>query len=458
MILKSINPHDQSVVGTLKISTAKDVEDAVTKARKAYPSWKETSIKQRVKYIKKYKNLLAKHRQEIAELVTKEMGKPLSQSLDDVKFELGFIDYYVKNAPKFLADEQVLKNKSGTFRITYEPYGVCACIAPWNFPLSMMNSGVLPALIAGNTVVFKPSEHCSLSQKMFCDLLQETDIPDGALNLIIGAGEVGSRLVDSHVDLVWFTGSTQVGKEIHSKCGQKFIKCLLEMGGSSPGIIFADADIDQAVDSLYWARFLNCGQVCTSVKRLFVQDKVFDQVVEKFVQKLNTVKVGDPLKNSDLGPLVSQKQLQTLKSQVKDALDKGARVEVGGKEPSDPQLKQGNYYLPILLTHVNFDMRVMKEEVFGPVWPIMPFKTEKQAIEFANHTDYGLSAEVYTSDLAKAERVAKQIQSGTVAINTDDFFFPECPFGGYKSSGMGREYGKIGMQEFCQIKTIATSK
>jgi len=458
MLLKSINPHDQSVVGTLNVSSAKDIEHAVTQAQKAYPVWKDTPIKERVKHIATYKQLIHKHQQEIAELVTKEMGKPLKQSLDDIVFEMEFIDYYIENGPKFLANEQVLKNKKGTFKVTYEPFGVCACVAPWNFPLSMMNTGVLPALIAGNTVVFKPSEHCSLSQKLFADLINQTGIPNGVMNCIIGDGKVGAQLIDSDVNLVWFTGSTQVGKEIYRKCGEKFIKCLVEMGGSSPGIIFADANIDQAVDSLYWARFLNCGQVCTSIKRLFVQEQVFEQVIKKFVDKLKTVKVGDPLNNSDLGPLVSKSQLQKLKDQVKDALEKGAKVEIGAKEISDSELVKGNYYLPTILTHVNFEMRVMKEEVFGPVWPIMSFKTETQVIGFANHTDYGLSAEVYSSDLAKAERGAKQIQAGTVAINTDDFFFPQCPFGGYKSSGMGREYGKIGMHEFCQVKLIAVAK
>lgn len=459
MKLKSINPHNQSVVGELKVSSQKDVKDAAGKAKKAFVFWKNVSIEERVGYIKKFRRLVAKNKNKIAKLTSFEMGKPIQQSLDDVEGELGFIDYYIENGPKFLADETVLKKGKEHFRITHEPYGICACIAPWNFPLSMANSGVTPALIAGNTVILKPSGYTSLSQKMVIDLLNEAGLPEGVANLLIGGADVGAMLIDSDIDLAWFTGSTKVGQEIYEKCGKKFIKALLEMGGSSPGIIFADADLDHAMDNLYWARYLNCGQVCTAVKRLFVQRPVYDKVVKLFVDKLKTVKVGNPIdKKTDIGPLVSRKQLKLLKEQVADAVSKGAKVEIGGKQPGDKNLAKGNYYEPTVLTNVKPNMRVLTEEVFGPVLPIVPFKSEKEAIELANQTEYGLSAEVYTTDLEKGERVAKQIDAGTVAINTDNFFKPECPFGGYKKSGMGREYGEIGMKEFSQVKLIAVVK
>lgn len=455
MILKSINPHDQSIVGELKVSTKQDVKRAVKKAKEAFGSWKDLSIKQRIDFIKKFREKVVKNREKIARLTTLEMGKPMQQSFDDVDGELKFLDYYVKKGPEFLADETVLKNDKEHFRVTYEPYGVCACIAPWNFPLSMANSGVIPALIAGNTIILKPSECTSLTQKMVVDLLKEAGLPGGVANLLIGGGEVGKMLIDEPIDLAWFTGSTKVGQEIYEKCGKKFIKALLEMGGSSPGIVFADANLELTMDNLYWGRFLNCGQVCTAVKRLFVEKPVYQKVVELFVDKLKTVKVGNPLiKDTDIGPLVSKKQLEVLKAQVADAVSKGAKIEVGGQQPSDKELQKGNYFEPTVLTNIKPDMRVLTEEVFGPVLPIVPFKTEQEAIELANNTDYGLSAEVYTTDLEKGERVAKQINAGTVAINTDNFFKPECPFGGYKKSGIGKEYGEIGMREFSQVKLI----
>lgn len=457
--MKIINPYDQSLIGELKVFSKDEVKQTVKKAKKAFKLWKNTAIEERVAYIKKFRALVAKNKNKIAKLITLEMGKPIQQSLDDITWELEFIDYYIKNGPKFLADDTVLKKGKEYFRITHEPYGVCACIAPWNFPISMANSGVTPALIAGNTVVLKPSEYTSLSQKMIIDLLNEAGLPKGVANVVVGAGDVGKMLIDEDIDLVWFTGSTKVGQEIYEKCGKKFIKALLEMGGSSPAVVFADADLDVVMDNLYWARYLNCGQVCTAIKRLFVQKSIYDKVVKLFVDKLETVKVGNPIdKKTDIGPLVSQKQLKLLKEQVVDAVSKGAKVEIGGKQPEDKNLAKGNYFEPTVLTNVKPNMRVLTEEVFGPVLPIVPFSSEKEVVELANKTEYGLSAEVYTTDFEKGERVAKQIKAGTVAINTDNFFKPECPFGGYKKSGMGREYGEIGMKEFAQVKLIAVVK
>ncbi|MFC1711860.1 aldehyde dehydrogenase family protein [Patescibacteria group bacterium] len=459
MILKSINPHDQSVVGKLQVSSEKDVERVILKAKKAFPLWKEKSVLERASYIKKFRSKVLKNKKKIAEYITLEMGKPIQQALDDVDFELGFLDYYIKKAPIFLSDETVLKKGNEHFRVTYEPYGVCGCIAPWNFPLSMANSGVIPALIAGNTVILKPSEYTSLSQKIVIDLLSESGLPNGVANLLIGGGDVGKMLIDESIDLAWFTGSTRVGQEIYKKCGKKFIKALLEMGGSSPGIILKDANLKAAVDSLYWARFLNCGQVCTAIKRLFVQESVYEKVVNLFVKKLKNVKVGNPMdKKTDIGPLVSQKQLDILKSQVADAVKKGAKVLIGGSQPDDKSLNKGNYYNPTILVNIKPNMKVLTEEVFGPVLPIVSFNKVEEAIELANKTEYGLSAEIYTKDLKLAEKMAKLIDAGTVAINTDDFFKPECPFGGFKKSGMGREYGEVGMKEFSQVKLIAVVK
>lgn len=459
MKLNSVNPHDQSVVGEVDVSTEEDIKLAVEKARKAFNSWRDLNISERVEFIKKYRQSLLDHRQALAELTSKEMGKPLSESLGDIDAELDFVDYYIHKAGENLSDETVLKQRNAHFRIVFEPYGVCVCIAPWNYPLSMFNSGVLPALIAGNTVIFKPSEYTTLSQQLALDLLNQTGLPDGVLGIVYGAGDVGEILTDQSVDLIWFTGSAKAGQSIYKKAGEKFIKAICELGGSSPGIIFADANLDLTMGELYFARFLNCGQICSAVKRLYVEESIFEQVVQKFVDKLKQLKLGNPMESGvDIGPLVNKKQLEILKSQVRDAIEKGAKVEIGGKVPQDNSLANGNYFEPTILTNVNNKMRVMSEEVFGPVLPIVPFKTEEEVIEMANNTEYGLSAEVYTQDLEKGERVVKKLQSGVVAINTDSFYKPMCPIGGYKKSGIGREYGKIGMQEFTQVKLIAVRK
>lgn len=456
MKLLSINPHDQSIVGELDISTSDEVKETVGKAKKAFQTWRFSSLSDRVMYIQKFRNAVERNQDTMAKLMTQEMGKPIQQSKDEILNELLFLDYYIKNAPLFLSDETVLENEKEHFRITYEPYGVCVCITPWNFPLSMVTSGIIPALLSGNTVILKPSEYTSLSQKMVIELINKTGLPDGVANVVIGGGDVGSAILEEDIDLVWFTGSTKVGQGIYEKCGRKFIKALLEMGGSSPGIIFADADLKVTMDNLYWARFLNCGQVCTATKRLFVEKSIYDQVINLFVDKLKTVKIGDPMDSTtDIGPLVSQKQLEYLKMQVADAVAKGAHIKIGGKQPTDKKFAKGNYFEPTVLTHVTPSMKVLTEETFGPVLPIISFETEEEVIRLANATEYGLSAEVYTKDIKKGERIAKQIHAGTVAINTDNYFKPECPFGGYKKSGMGREYGEIGMKEFSQVKLIA---
>jgi len=458
MKLTSLNPHDQSVVGELEISTRKDVLEAVAKAKEAFKIWRTISIKNRAEYLQKYSQLLVANREKLAMLITLEMGKPLKEAIGEINDEIDFINYYCERAPEYLADEVVLTKNKESYRMTYEPYGVCACIVPWNFPLMMADSGILPALLAGNTVVLKPSEHCSLSQKMIFELLTETNLPQGVINLVIGNGEVGKMLVEAPIDLVWFTGSTKVGQKIFKKCGEKFIKALLEMGGSSPGIVFADADFGLTMDNLFEARFFNCGQVCSAVKRLVVEKAIFEKVVESFTEKLKKVKIGNPMNNPDFGPLVSQKQLQTLKRQVADAVKKGAKREIGGKQPEGSEFEKGNYFEPTILTNINFEMKIWKEETFGPVLPIIPFETEEEAIAIANNTEYGLSAEIYTTDIEKAERIAKRLEDGTVAINTDNYFKPQCPFGGFRKSGMGREYGRVGLQEFSQIKVLAVSK
>jgi len=458
MKLQSINPHDQSVLGELEVSTAEEVAAVVSKAKKAFETWQFTPIEERISYIKKFRESVEARKDELAKLISQEMGKPLSQATGEIEMELPYIDYYIEQGPENLKEEIVYQEGTTTFKTSFEPYGVCVCIAPWNFPLIMFDSGVFPALIAGNTVVFKPSEFSSLSQKMCFELLQATGIPDGVLSLVIGGGDVGGMLVDSPVDLVWFTGSTKVGQEIYKKCGEKFIKGLMEMGGNSAGIVFADADIDAAVESIYFSRFWCTGQVCNAVKRLFVEKPIFDEFVNKLVEKIRSVTTGNPMDDKDLGPLVAAKQLKMLEDQVQDALSKGATVKVGGKRPEEEELKDGNYYLPTILTDVTLDMKVMTDEVFGPVLPAFAFETDEEALELANNTMYGLANEVYTKNEKRAETFVRKLQSGVVAVNTFDYFKASCPFGGYKKSGIGREYGKIGMQEFAQVKMTAVNK
>ncbi len=457
MKLKSLNPaKNYEVIGEVEISTSKDIAIAVKRAHEAVSLWTETPTEKRAEFIRKLKELILKNKEEIAQLITQEVGKPIRESRDDIDFDQKYLDYFINQGLKILAEKIVFEDEKSIGKIVFEPYGVVAVISPWNYPIGMPIWGIVPNLIAGNTVVFKPSEETPLVGQKLADLIAETNLPEGVFNIIHGDGKVGAKLIDSDIDLVWFTGSTKVGQEIYKKAGQKFIKAILELGGSSPAIVFKDADIESVVEEIFIARFLNCGQVCTAVKRLFIAEPIFDEFVEKLKIRLEKVKIGDPMNEStEMGSTVSKKQLDLLEKQVSDAIKKGAKAITGGKRPAN---LKGAYYLPTILTNVKKNMRIFKEEVFGPVLPIISFKSKEEAIELANDTIYGLSAEVYTKDNKLAEEVARKIKAGTVAINTDSYFKPECPFGGYKKSGIGREMGEYGMQEFAQIKHIHLKK
>lgn len=456
--ITSINPATNEKVGETPVSTADDVTRSIEEAKEAFEGWRRLTIKERVSYISAFRQLLASHTEELAKLTSLEMGKPIGQAREDVEWELGFIDWYIENATAALSESIIKETEKAVYKIVYEPWGVCASIAPWNFPVSMASSGILQQILAGNCVVFKPSEYTTLTQKLFVELLWQSGIPDGVVGLVIGDGEVGKMLVDGAVDLVWFTGSTAVGQEIYAKCGTKFIKGVMELGGSSPALIFADCAIETTIDQLYSARYFNCGQVCSAVKRLFVEKSIFPLVVEGLKKRIALKKLGNPLEQVDIGPLVSKEQLATLMAQVQDAVKKGAKVEIGGQRPQGAEFEKGNYYLPTILTNVTPDMRVMAEEVFGPVLPVMSFTTEDEAVRMANNHIYGLTAEVYTKDAARAERIARRLEAGVVGINTDSFYEPFCPIGGYKKSGMGREYGVEGFRELTQIKYICSQK
>ncbi len=316
--------------------------------------------------------------------------------------------------------------------------------------------GTIPNLIAGNTVVFKISEECPLTGKLIEEIMNSKNLPEGVFSEVYGDGKVGQKLAESDVNLIWFTGSTKVGKSFYQIAAKKFIKVILEMGGSSPAILFEDVDIPEAVQSVYSERYTNCGQVCDSTKRLIIHESIFDGVVEKLKEEIEKKIVGDPLdEKTQIGSLVAKRQLDLLKAQVKDALDKGANLITGGSEPDN---LDGAFYKPTILTNINFNMRVWKEEVFGPVLPIVTFKTEEEAIKLANDTIYGLGSRVYSKDTERARRVASKIDAGTVEINYASRWLCCNPFGGYKQSGMGREHGTIGFRELCQIKVISENK
>lgn len=456
MGIQSINPTTEESLGEFELYSEGMVFDAVKKARESLEGWGNTSISKRENIIKNFSQILVKKKNEIAELITKEMGKAIIESEGEVDEVPGVTEWFLKETRNVIKDEDVkLDVDNASAKVRFEPIGVVGLITPWNFPIGTSIWKIIPALLTGNTVVFKPSELSTFCGLKIDEILKEAGLPEGVFNTITGDGTTGKNLVSSKVNMISFTGSSVVGKDVASNSGKDFKKVVLELGGSDPCIIFDDAILEQAINAALFGRFLNCGQVCTAAKRIFVDGKIYDSFIEKFVQKVKILKVGNPLeRKTEIGPIVSKAQLESLEIQVKDAINKGAKLLCGGKRLEG----KGYFYEPTVLADITDEMLVAKEEVFGPVAPIFSFGSTEEAIKMANNTKYGLGASVWTKDSEKAEKVTNSIESGMVWINDFGTPYPQCPQGGIKESGIGRELSKYGILEFCNMKTIVNSK
>src|SRR3989338_11594893 len=453
--LISTNPaKNYQVLGSVNISSPQEIKQKVVVANKAKTLWKELGVSKRIKMLQPLYDEFVKRKKDIALLTTREIGNPINDVLADLAWDQSYFKWFLDNGEKYLADEIAFKDSKQTHKIIYDPIGLAAVIVPWNFPWSNFLWGVIPNLIAGNTVVFKHSEECPLSGKLFEEMVKKINLPQGVFSEVYGAGDVGEYLVHQDIDLIWFTGSSKIGKRLYEIAGKKFVKAVLEMGGSNPAIIFEDVDINEIIDKIYIKRFMNCCQVCDALKRLIVHKSLFNQVVNKLKKMAESKIIGDPENTkTQMGPLVAKRQLELLESQIADALKKGAKVITGGKKPKN---LEGAYYLPTILTHIKKDMRVWTEEVFGPVLVVVPFNSEEEAIKLANDTSYGLGAQIYTKNKNLTQRVAAKIEAGAIDVNLSSHWLACNPFGGYKDSGMGREHGAYGFRELCQIKVIAS--
>jgi len=455
--IQSLNPAKNfEVVGEVPMSTVEEVHAKVMAARKAFPIWKAMPLSQRLEILGKLRDQFISNRQKLAELMTAEMGMPITQTLFTVDRAVSYMNWSLENAERVLMPEVTYEDDHEIHEILFEPYGVAACISPWNFPASNFVWACFQALCVGNTVVFKNSEDVQLFAVEIENMAKEAGFPEGVFNVIYGDGKVAQAMIADDINLISFTGSTKVGELLYKQAAEKFIPVVLELGGSDPGLIFGDADIDQAIGAIYAGRFTNCGQVCQSMKRVIVHESRFDEVVTKLSNLLMGKKLGDPmLPTTDLGPLVSQKQLDTLLGQVQDAVDKGAKIICGGKQPAG---LKGAYFEPTILTDVTPDMRVWSEEVFGPVLPIVSFSTYDEGIAKANDTIYGLSSNIFSSDPEIIRRAVSDIQAGMVRVNGVNSGRPSNIFGGYKRSGLGRENGAYGFHDVTQKKMVARPK
>jgi len=459
----SINPATGEMFATFEPATGQEVSAAVARARSAQPSWNQIGVKRRARLLGNFQRLLQQRKSEVARIITRETGKPLVEGLvNEVLPVLDSARFAIDHAGEFLGEERVphgnwaLKTKSG--RIRREPYGVIGIIAPWNYPLAIPATETVAALVTGNTVVLKPSELTSCTALALRDLLGEAGVPRDVFQVVVGDGITGSALVHSPIDKLLFTGSLRIGLEIAAAAASRLLPVVLELGGKDPMLVLADADLDVASSGAVWGAFTNAGQACLSVERCYVDRKLYQPFLAACVEKTRRLRVGDgEAPQIDVGPMIRERQLEMVESQVEDAVARGARVLVGG---SRLQQLGANFYAPTILADVTHQMRIMREETFGPVLPIMPFDSESEAVQLANDSEYGLGASVWTRDRRRGRRLAAEIQAGTVMVNdaVSCYGIAEAPHGGMKMSGVGRTHGRWGLEEMVRIKYVDTDR
>ena len=421
----------------------------VGKAKRSFPEWKNDYEKRR-SYVYNLVEYLKKNKMELAKVATSEMGKAIKESISEIEKCAWALEFYADHGDSFLSDE-VLNTDARKSFLTFEPLGVIGSIMPWNFPYWQALRFAAPCLMAGNVIVMKPSRITLQSGIEIEKAFTESGMPDGIFQTIVGSVDAANHLIDSDVNAVTFTGSTDAGAQVGERAARNLKKCVLELGGSDPFILLDDAIIEKAAEGAVKGRFINCGQSCVASKRFFVGKNIAKDFIELFIKKASQLKVGDPtLMETDIGPLSSKSGLETISGIVEDAKKNGAEILLGGSEIDG----KGYFYQPTILTNVKSNMRIAKEETFGPVAPITIVENESEAIRLANDTKFGLGASIWTNDLNKAEKISRQIESGIVSVNNVVISDPRIPFGGIKQSGFGRELSRYGMLEFVNIKSV----
>ena len=454
--IESIDPATGEVLGEVSIAGKKEIENTLHLAKNAFLPWSKLSFDKRAEYMIKIKNKMIEREEEIIDILVKETGKPkLEALLSDINFSLEDLDYYAKYSEKFLQDEKVdlgLAFKGKKSRVVYEPAGVIGIIIPWNFPLTLCFHSMIPALMAGNSVILKPSEYTPLCIQLIGEIIKEAGLPNGVVNVLTGDGTTGQLLVESDVDRIVFIGSVKTGKQVMKTASQKLHPVVLELGGKDPAIICNDADLNWTSSGIIWGSMLFTGQVCSSIERVYVMEEIANDFINKVVEKTKKLNVGNGFNlNTEIGPLIAKFQLDKVKKHIEDAKEKGAKILTGGK-----QLKEKGelFYAPTVLTDVNHDMLIMREETFGPIIPIMKVENEEEAIKLANDTDYGLCASVWTMDSDNGEKIAKQLQAGYVCVNNRIIENAALPWGGTKNSGFGKISSRHGLLHFVNTKCV----
>lgn len=451
--IKVFNPATGEVIVDVACMGRKETNDAISSAYDAYSSWSKLTATERSRYLRKWYDLLIAHKEELGQLITLEQGKPLKEALGEVSYGAGFIEFAAEEAKRIYGDIIPATLADRRLFVLKQPVGVVGAIAPWNFPLAMITRKVGPALACGCTVVIKPSELTPLTALAAAELALQAGIPPGVVNVVMGnAPDIGDALLAStQVRKITFTGSTAVGKKLMAGAAGTVKRISLELGGNAPCIVFDDADLDVAVKGALAAKFRNSGQTCVCANRVLVQEGIYEKFANAFSKAVQNLQVGDGFTEGVAqGPLINEAAVQKVESFVQDAISKGAKVLLGGKRHSLGM----TFYEPTVISDVKSEMLLSREEVFGPVAPILPFKTEDEAIRLANDTNAGLAAYVFTNSIQRSWRVSEALEYGLVGVNEGVISTEVAPFGGVKQSGLGREGSKYGMDEYLEIKYV----
>jgi succinate-semialdehyde dehydrogenase/glutarate-semialdehyde dehydrogenase len=449
------DPATGETIAEVADATPEDALAALTAADEAFPAWRTTAPRERGEVLRRAYDLVTERTEELALLMTLEMGKPIKESRGEIAYAANFLRWYSEEAVRIEGRFQVNENGQGRVLTTKQPVGPCLFITPWNFPLAMGTRKIGPAVAAGCTMVVKPAKATPLSMLALAQIMEEAGLPGGVLN-VVTASSSGSTMApliaDPRTRKLSFTGSTEVGRSLMAQASEQVLRVSMELGGNAPFLVFEDADLDAAVDGAMLAKMRNIGEACTSANRIYVAEAVAEEFTARLAERMGSLKIGRGTEEDvEVGPLIDDDQLQKVAELVEDARQRGARVLCGG-EPLDGA---GTFFPPTVLADVPDDARLLKEEIFGPVAPVRTFSSEEQAIAEANDTEFGLVAYLFTSDLSRAFRVIEALETGMVGLNQGMVSNAGAPFGGVKQSGVGREGGPEGIQEYLEIKYVA---
>jgi acyl-CoA reductase-like NAD-dependent aldehyde dehydrogenase len=448
--IETINPSTGKVIATYNSMTSEEVSQKTKNSRIAFENWRKIDISERCTYMRRLGRVMKKNKEDYAKLITEEMGKPIRQSLAEIDKCAWVCDYYSEHAESFLRDELIPTEFRKSF-VSFEPLGVIACIMPWNFPFWQVMRFAVPALTAGNVGILKHSSICMGTALQIEQAFKNAGFPENTFQSIIGDYRAGEALVESGIDAVSVTGSVNTGRRVAELATKDLKKFVLELGGSDPFIVLEDADLSQTAHMAAQSRLLNNGQSCIAAKRFIVVKDIVEKFTKLFVEETESEVVGEPMDSkTTVGPLVRESQREALAQQVDDAKTKGASILTGGNSIN----RDGFFYEPTIVSQVDHGMKIIKEEVFGPAAPIIVVNNEEEAIREANNSEFGLGASIWTNNIERGIRLAREVQSGIVSVNEMVRSDPRLPFGGIKHSGIGRELSEIGIKEFVNVKSV----